>query len=280
MKIPKIIMQTWKTRKLPKRWQSSQDSIRKKMPEWQYVLMTDEDNRKFVQEHFPEYLKAYDEFVYPIQRVDMIRPMWLYVHGGVYMDLDYVVNRSFEELFSNDADLYFVPSANTSIYFTNSFMASRPKHPFWLEYLKHMKKEAPFWAITKHFYVMATTGPIGLSNVLKESRSVYSVLPQRRLIPCDVCNINSCKGGYLKTIEGQSWNGWDSLALNFLYCHWKVIVIIVCVIIIVWTMMKYRKGSIDSGIMSPLSPSSPLSPLSPPTPPTPPTPQSFDEYHF
>ena len=241
MRIPKNIMQTWKTTTLPKRWQISQDSIKKKMPDWNYTLMTDEDNRNFVIQYFPEYLNTYDKFQYTIQRVDMIRPMWLYIHGGVYMDLDYVVNKSFEELFDNDADLYFVPSANTSIYFTNSFMASIPRHPFWLEYLNHMKAEAPLWALTKHFYVMTTTGPIGLSKVLQNSRSVYSVLPQKRLIPCDVCNIGNCKGGYLKTIEGQSWNGWDSLALNFVYCNWKTILMVICIIIIIYTLWKYKK---------------------------------------
>lgn len=241
MKIPKIIMQTWKTQKLPQKWKASPESIKKHMPEWKYVLMTDEDNRAFVIEHFPEYLETYDNFKYPIQRVDMIRPMFLYIYGGVYIDLDYVLNKSFEELFNNDADLYFVPSANTSIYFTNSFMASKPKHQFWLEYLKHMKNEAPLWAITKHFKVMTTTGPIGLSNVLRATKSVYSVLPQKQLIPCDVCNIGSCRGGYLKTIEGQSWNSWDSLLLNFVYCNWKTIFVLMCMCVILFALWKYRK---------------------------------------
>lgn len=236
-------MQTWKTKNLPKKWQQSQDAIRKRMPDWKYVLMTDEDNRNFVIEHFPEYLKTYDSFKYPIQRVDMIRPMWLYVHGGIYIDLDLVVNKPLDELFKNGADLYFVPSANITMYFTNSFMASRPRHPFWLEYLKHMKKEAPIWGITKHFYVMATTGPIGLTKVIRKTSSVYSILSQKSVIPCNVCNIGKCKGGYLKTIEGQSWNGWDSLAINFLYCNWKMILTVICIIIIIWAIWKYKKSS-------------------------------------
>lgn len=234
-------MQTWKTTNLPERWQPSQDSIKKHMKNWEYHLMTDEDNRNFVIKYFPQYLSVYDNFTYPIQRVDMIRPMWLYIHGGVYMDLDYVINKSFEELFNNGADLYFVPSANTSMYFTNSFMASVPNHPFWLEYLNHMTKEAPSWALTKHFFVMTTTGPIGLSNTLSNTQYVYSILPQKKLIPCDVCDIGSCKGGYLKTIEGQSWNGWDSLSLNFIYCNWKTILLAIIIAIFLVVLWKHRK---------------------------------------
>lgn len=237
-KIPKIIMQTWKTNVLPEKWQESKDSILDKMKDWKYVLMTDEDNRNFVLEHFPGFIQVYDNFPYPIQRVDMIRPMWLYIHGGVYMDLDYVVNKSFEELFKDGSELYFVQSSNTSIYFTNSFMASVPKHPFWLEYLNNMKNDVPVWAITKHFHVMTSTGPISLTNTLSETKSIYSVLPQKELIPCDVCDIGKCRGGFLKTIEGQSWNGIDSLALNYIYCNWSSVLIVILMVIILFVAQR------------------------------------------
>lgn len=237
-------MQTWKTATLPKKWQESQDSIKSKMSDWQYVLMTDDDNRSFVIKYFPEYLHTYDNFRHPIQRVDMIRPMWLYIHGGVYMDLDFVVRKRLDPLFENDADLYVVASPNTSMYFTNSFMASIPRHPFWLEYLKHMKEDPPFWALTKHFYVMTTTGPMALTQKLKDTKHVYSVLPQKQLIPCDVCNIGKCPGnGYLKTIIGQSWNGWDSTALNFFYCNRNTIIITVVIVILFIILWKTRKPS-------------------------------------
>lgn len=238
MSVPKIIMQTWKTNTLPEKWQESQDSILNKMSGWKYVLMTDEDNRKFVLQYFPEFIQIYDNLPYPIQRVDMIRPMWLYINGGVYMDLDYVVNKPFDELFSSENSLnslYFVQSSNTSIYFTNSFMASTKNHPFWLEYLNYMKNDPPFWAITKHFIVMTTTGPIALTNALSQTKWVYSVLPQKQLIPCDVCDIGKCRGGFLKTIEGQSWNGVDSLALNYLYCNWTTVLITVLIVIILYS---------------------------------------------
>ncbi len=243
-KIPTLIMQTWKTEKLPKHWQESQDSIRNKMKNWKYVLMTDSDNRNFVLQYFPDYIHIYDNFKHPIQRVDMIRPMWLYIHGGVYMDLDYVVQKDFTELFENGADLYFVSSSNISSIITNSFMASKPGHPFWLEYLKHMRDDPPFWALTKHFHVMTTTGPMALTENLKNTRFVYSLLPQKKLIPCDVCNIGSCSPeGYLKTIVGQSWNGWDSTLLNYIYCNWKSISIIFFILILLFLLWKFRKRS-------------------------------------
>lgn len=252
MKIPKNIMQTWKTINLPKKWRESQRSILNKMPTWNYTLMTDEDNYNFVKKHFPQYLKTYEKFPYHIQRVDMIRPMWLYINGGVYLDLDYVVNNSFEELFDDNGEIYFVQSPNLEIYFTNSFMASVPKHPFWLQYLEHMKQDPPLWAITKHFYVMTTTGPIGLTNSVQKYKPVYSLLPQKRLIPCDVCSIGSCRGGYLKTIEGQSWNSWDSHLLNFFYCNRKIIIVFILILIIFVFKKKFlNKGETSNTVEEP-----------------------------
>ena len=38
----------------------------------------------------------------------MIRPMWLYLFGGIYMDLDYVINKPLDELFADGKELMFV----------------------------------------------------------------------------------------------------------------------------------------------------------------------------
>ena len=89
VKIPMIIMQTWKTKTVPEHWKSSPESIKNLMPDWEHVLMTDDDNRKFIQEYFPQYLTTFDEFEYGIQRADFIRYAWLYINGGLYLDLDY-----------------------------------------------------------------------------------------------------------------------------------------------------------------------------------------------
>ena len=87
-------MQTWKTRNIPHQWKISPSSIKKNIPKhWNYVLMTDRDNRDFVKKYFPSFLSYYESFPYNIQRADAIRYMWLYVNGGIYMDLDFYLKR-------------------------------------------------------------------------------------------------------------------------------------------------------------------------------------------
>mmetsp|Transcript_32714 Transcript_32714/g.60086 ORF Transcript_32714/g.60086 Transcript_32714/m.60086 type:complete len:666 (+) Transcript_32714:87-2084(+) len=87
-KIPKIIHQTWKNHKLPSEFQKWSRSWQECLPDWEYKLHTDEDNRKFIEEHFPEFLQTYDNYDPPIKRVDAARYAYLAIEGGLYADLD------------------------------------------------------------------------------------------------------------------------------------------------------------------------------------------------
>ena len=168
VKIPKIIMQTWKDHNIPKKWKTSPKSIRKYMPDWKYVLMTDKDNRNFVKKHFPDFLKYYDAFPYPIQRCDSIRYMFLYKFGGLYMDLDFEVLHPLDSLFTSGAEAYLVSSSNVGSYLTNSFMASKPGCKLWLDAIEEMKKPVPYYYIGRHLTVMHQTGSFLLSRIARK----------------------------------------------------------------------------------------------------------------
>lgn len=241
--IPKIIMQTWKTSEIPEKWKSSPESIRNYMPDWKYVLMTDEDNRKFVQNHFPDFLPTFDAFPYPIQRADAIRYMWLYIHGGIYIDLDFELTHSLENLFLEESELYFVKSGNVGSIITNSLMASQPGNKFWLQLLECIKVRwgFQFWMIGKHLTVMNTTGPMMVNRVVKASGIKYHQLPNALVMPCSVCQLDSgtcnTSKAYLRPLEGKSWNSWDSTLFNLFLCQWKtlgLILFLLLIILLIW----------------------------------------------
>ena len=238
--IPKIIMQTWKNNDIPKKWQVSPVSIQEHMPDWEYVLMTDEDNRKFVRKHFPDFLPYYDRFPHGIQRADAIRYMWLYVHGGIYMDLDFKVQYPLDELFTYDSDVYLVASGNVGAYITNSFMASKPRCKLWLEMIEGMKQKLPWYYLGKHVEVMNTTGPIMLSHVAKKSKVVYSMLPGKLIMPCSICNINcDASEAYLKPLEGSSWISYDTRFYNFFMCKWKRVIVFAVFLLILLLLIIF-----------------------------------------
>lgn len=233
--IPKIIMQTWKNNEVPEHWKESPVSIKKHMPDWKYVLMTDEDNDKFVKEHFIWFYDTFVNFEYGIQRADAIRYMWLYINGGVYMDLDMLLQKPLDPLFTTDNELYLVCSNNAYGIITNSFMASKPGCRMWIDMLKYMMKGVSKWCIGRHLKVYWSTGPLALDYVVKKvSDVVYAGLPSHLIAPCSVCEIGRYvnKDAYIIPLEGMSWIGYDTMFYNYWLCHWKETVLSIILVII------------------------------------------------
>lgn len=63
-------------------------------PEWHVQLLTDQDFRQACTEFSPECLKIYDSFEILHLKVDFGRYVYLYLHGGIYVDMDMFVLRS------------------------------------------------------------------------------------------------------------------------------------------------------------------------------------------
>jgi hypothetical protein len=170
--IPRIIHQTWKTREVPDKWKGFHESWKKHHPEWRHVLWTDEDNMKFIEEHFPEFFATFTAYSYPIQRVDAVRYFILYKYGGVYADLDIECLRPIGPLLdSRSFVLGYEPAEHARGHgersmICNAFMASVPTHPFLEETISALKKINP--KIRDHREVLTTTGPLMLSRVLRE----------------------------------------------------------------------------------------------------------------
>lgn len=222
-------MQTWETHEVPEKWKSSPDSIKVRMPGWKHVLLSDSDRRGLVAEHFPEYLYIYDGFRHNVQRADIARYVWLYVHGGLYLDLDYEVNSSLEPyLLGNGAQLFFMNSQNINFTWTNSVMASRPGHPFWLDLLRSIKTEydsGRHRSMGKHAEVMNLSGPGIFTKEIQNTTHQFTTLPQKALCPYNLCDYEKTKSpdyaGVLTPLEGCSWGTWDTMLYNWVFCNYK-----------------------------------------------------------
>lgn len=239
--IPHIIMQTWKTTDLPPKWKSTRTSILHYMPTWDYILMTDEMNRAFIIEHFPDFLSTYDGFPYPIQRADAIRYAWLYINGGLYLDCDFELLAPLDELFVEDHELYLLASSNTPDVITNGFMASKPKNKLWLDMIEEMKQPPGIYSLEKHLHVMNSTGPLALNRVVKRTKPIYKLLPSSKINPYTMCETVYNKPNTLvKPLEGSSWVGPAGQAYQWCYCQSDYIVgtitIMVLVILVIYIL--------------------------------------------
>ena len=80
--IPKLFHQSWSTEALPADFQQWSLSCREANPDFEWVLWTDEDNRRLVETYAPEILVAYDGLKSEIYRADTVRNLYMFVFGG------------------------------------------------------------------------------------------------------------------------------------------------------------------------------------------------------
>ena len=63
-------------------WVNARESCLQYHPGWKSYLWTDENSGPFVEEHFPNFKRTWDNYKYLIQKIDALRYMVLYQYGG------------------------------------------------------------------------------------------------------------------------------------------------------------------------------------------------------
>jgi len=252
--IPFTIIQVWiGGTQIPLEFEKTRALIRRKHATWKYVFVTDKTHENFVKTYFPDFYNTYVSFPYTIQRADAIRYMYLYVHGGVYMDLDYTPIKPLDDLVANlnrqQIDIG-LKRDYTNKTICNSFIVSAPRRQFWLKCIQSMKTTIPKWYhVGKHMTVMHTTGPLMLNRLYKENGNKDGqriVILKNISVPCSTCDNETCtiqKGYYLMPIQGKTWHSWDSTVYNRLLCYRHIalicLVVVLILILVLWRRIRH-----------------------------------------
>ena len=148
------------------------DRVRALHPSWDIRLWTDAEMLAFVTEHGPQYLTRYISYKYMIQRCDFFRLFVVSVLGGVYLDLDVQLVKSFNGLPDN-VEAFFpcervmsraalaLHGNRDALRIGNYAFGAVPQHPFF-RYLLGRLKDAERTEKSEardHDYVLETTGP-------------------------------------------------------------------------------------------------------------------------
>jgi len=178
-KIPKIIIQTWKTEAIPQRYMELIDSIKKNNPDYEYLFFTDDNIKVFLKTYYPEYYQTYLNLPIKIQRIDFFRYIVVYHFGGFYMDLDMLCLKSFDNLLGYDCIFPVDEFIYTHLRELNRYkpfcekgynyligqyaFAAVPKHPFIKKIIDTIHKNLNYYVkhvnYTSEEYVYKTTGP-------------------------------------------------------------------------------------------------------------------------
>ena len=142
-----IIHQTWKNETIPKKEMKNYKSWPKHHPNAYIVLWTDEDNLKLVEKFYPEYLSTYNGLKLPIQKVDMVRLMYLHRYGGIYADMDYEARQNIVKYFPQplgDVMIVESPVLLNEVMQNSLMVATTLYHPFWKACLDSIREIVSF----------------------------------------------------------------------------------------------------------------------------------------
>lgn len=131
MSIPKIIFQTFKTENLSPQFQALVNTWKEKNPNYEYRFFNDADCDSFIRANFDERIyKAYKRIIPGAYKADMWRYCVLYVHGGVYADIDTICLNPIDNFVKPGVEFMSVVDFNPGVEkynLFNTFIASVPK---------------------------------------------------------------------------------------------------------------------------------------------------------
>ncbi len=135
--VPKIIHQTWFEPLTTEKYPNFSRLVESwKKSGWEYYFYDDEAAREFLSTHFPpEVGEAYDSINPGAFKADLFRYCVLLIRGGVYADVDVLIETNLDDAIANDVG-FMTPidepgkDVGHQSCLWNGFIASAPGHPF------------------------------------------------------------------------------------------------------------------------------------------------------
>ena len=136
--LPKNIFQTWESARVNEPTRQAVNTWLHLNPDWQYCFFDKDKRRAFIENNFSSHvLAAYDSLIPGAYKADLWRYCILYVKGGVYADIKISLCKPLNILLDQATEFTSVNERQGAHHLKgaiwNTFMASRPGHPF----LKH-----------------------------------------------------------------------------------------------------------------------------------------------
>ena len=148
-------------------------------PDWSYRLWTESSIASFVEESFPHFKTFFFSLDSKIKKIDFARYLIMFVHGGVYVDMDFEAFRPIDPLvFSSNKGkgpgVFLAEEAATKT-INCAVLGSIPRHPFfWIVIHEVMRRELERSVQGKSpLGVLYSTGPQMLTNMVAVYRMLY-----------------------------------------------------------------------------------------------------------
>jgi inositol phosphorylceramide mannosyltransferase catalytic subunit len=248
----KIIHQIWfgvipnkkEAKKTYKKLKPYRDSWINNNPTWFYMSWNLEKCQNLIKNYYPQHLEMYNNYNYIIQKCDAVRYFILHRYGGLYADMDYFCNTSWDIVLENyPNDLYLVQtpwnSGKEKTQVSNSLMYSVANNQFWSSLFVYLElnKQAPYY-YSRHLAIMFTTGP-GVINRCYHNYKIkfkLKLYPYQKFHPfgliSDIKTVSTKSDICAFHLNKASWEKIDSKIFVFFYQEYKIILFILLVLLL------------------------------------------------
>jgi mannosyltransferase OCH1-like enzyme len=205
--IEKIIHQIWLQGEIniPNKYYHNILSVKKFHNSWQYILWDETKIIKLILTK-KEWTDIYYKFIYIHQKIDFAKYVILYTYGGIYIDIDVELLKSFDDIIKNkDSYDLIVSKSNVNSYeslitarsletYNNGIIIAKKNSKTLLVLINYIIENfyLPFFE-PKVFNINYTTGPHIFTDVISKNKGNVKILDSEYLEPCliDNCTITS-----------------------------------------------------------------------------------------
>jgi len=238
--VPRIIHQTWKDEKVPEKFEKNLKKCMDLNRNYTHMLWTDKSIRELIVQHYSWFIETFDNYRYPIQRVDAGRYFVLYHYGGLYLDLDVGCQKNLDPLLKFPAIL----PRTKPIGFSNDLLIFEKNHHFMFQILHSLPSYN--WNFgTNYLTVMFSTGPMFVSLVFGN----YLDVPGLRTLKPENYSGKTNSSFFYHT-EGNTWHSDDAqfflwLFNNPLFFLYMLPLILPMCAILIWFKKRSGRNFLD-----------------------------------
>ncbi|EED12036.1 mannosyl phosphorylinositol ceramide synthase SUR1, putative [Talaromyces stipitatus ATCC 10500] len=195
-------------------WMAARDECIRYHPHWKAYIWDDGASERLVREEFPHLKDMWDNYRFPVERVDALRYMILQTYGGVVLDFDLSCKRSLGPL----RRFEFVAPAAHPTGFSIGFMMSSQGNPFVQELVNNLPRYNYVWFFLPYVAVMFSTGCHYASTIftLQEHHSTLRILGGIPGSPHLHMLNGFAETPLFRHLGSSSWHSFDASLINWL----------------------------------------------------------------
>lgn len=202
---PKIIHFIWinfkdeleKNPKIPNKYLENIENTKRILKDYKVIVWDGYLCNELIKKYASEKYELYHSFKHPIQRCDFIRFLILYVYGGIYLDVDRYVLRSFNTLLKKYKDYDTILDISNYGILNNDIFICKKNSKFMKYNIDHCKNNKNNFIY--FFDIMNSCGPLYVAKnyynhiYIKKNKNYKIIGLGNELNACTFCGCNQEK---------------------------------------------------------------------------------------